>query len=210
MAKREGMYFYRDWIESFELLSDAERGRLVLAMMKYAMEKEQPPQFEGVAKMAATFLFPQIDRSRLCRENGKKGAEVSNSLTKEEPGAPKEKEKREGEKEKRFEEFWREYPKKTGKAEARKAFFEIDPDDTLLEKMTDAIKAQKSQRQWKSEGGRYIPAPALWLSREQWEDEPCDVSESEKKGSFDTDDFFEAALRNSYGDELYEKISSSG
>ena len=55
-----------------------------------------------------------------------------------------------------------------------------------------------------------FPAPALWLSREQWEDEPCEVSESEKKGSFDTDDFFEAALRNSYGDEFYEKISSSG
>ena len=48
MAKREGMYFYRDWIESFELLSDAERGRLVLAMMKYAMEKEQPPQLLGL------------------------------------------------------------------------------------------------------------------------------------------------------------------
>lgn len=217
MAKRDGMYFYHDWIESFELLSDAERGRLVLAMMKYAMEKEQPPQFEGLSQMAATFLFPQIERSRICSENGKKGGEerVSREKAREIEKEKKENEpvpekKQDGSGEKRFEEFWREYPKKTGKAEARKAFFEIDPDDALLEKMTDAIKAQKSQRQWKSEGGRYIPAPALWLSREQWEDEPCDVSESEKKGSFDTDDFFEAALRNSYGDELYEKISSSG
>ena len=218
MAKREGMYFYRDWIESFELLSDAERGRLVLAMMKYAMEKEQPPQFEGLSQMAATFLFPQIDRSRICSENGKKGGEERVSREKERETEMKENEpvpekKQDGSGEKRFEEFWREYPKKTGKAEARKAFFEIDPDDTLFKKMTDAIKAQKSQRQWKSEGGRYIPAPALWLSREQWEDEVTEatqVREREEKGSFDTDDFFEAAMRNSYGDELYEKISSSG
>ena len=111
--------------------------------------------------------------------------------------------KKDDSQEKRFEEFWREYPKKTGKAEARKAFFEIGPDEALLKRMTDAVKAQKSTRQWKSEGGRYIPSPALWLSREQWEDEISEVVESEKKGSFETDDFFEAALRNSYGDMAY-------
>ena len=114
--------------------------------------------------------------------------------------------KEDGEAEKRFEEFWREYPKKTGKAEARKAFFAVDPDDILLKKMTDAVREQKERKQWKSEGGRYIPSPALWLTREQWEDEPPEVSESEEKGSFDTDDFFQAALRHSYGDDFYENV----
>ena len=217
MARKEGIYFYRDWIAPFEMLSDSERGRLVLAMMTYVMEGEQPPQFEGNAKMAAMFLFPQLDRSMICRENGKKGAEVTNAAHKAAPPCePKRKEReekneRENEVEKkrddRFEKFWEEYPKKTGKAEARQNFSKIAPDDRLFQRMMDAVKAQKRTRQWQSEGGRFIPAPALWLSRGQWEDEVCEAPpESEKKGNFDTDDFFNSALRRSYGDELYEQI----
>lgn len=214
MPKREGMYFYRDWIGPFEKLSDAERGRFVLAMMKYAMEGKPIPSFKGYADLAAMFVFPQIDRSILCRENGKKGGEerVSREKAKEIEKKKEAKELHEknqdGSGEKRFEEFWREYPKKTGKAEARKAFFAVDPDDTLLRKMTDAIKEQKDGKQWKSEGGRYIPSPALWLSREQWEDEPCEMTEerTRENSSFDTDDFFEAALRRSYGDDFYENV----
>ena len=227
MARKEGIYFYRDWIAPFEMLSDSERGRLVLAMMKYAMEGEQPPQFEGSAKMAAMFLFPQLDRSMICRENGKKGAEVTNAAHKAAPPCEPKKEEREEiaekkeirerevererDREDRFEEFWGEYPKKTGKAEARQNFSKIAPDDRLFQRMMDAVKAQKRTRQWQSEGGRFIPAPALWLSRGQWEDEVCEAPpEREKKGSFDTDDFFNDALRRSCGDELYEQLYGSG
>ncbi len=210
MAKREGMYFYRDWIVAFEMLSDKERGKLVLAMMKYAMDGEAPGEFCGLTKMAANFIFPQIDRAFYFSALGKKGGEAAaeNNSTRViegeyEPSRENREEKAEENPEKkdsRFEEFWAEYPKKTGKAEAKKAFERLSPDDALVDKIIGAVREQKKSDQWKSEKGRFIPSPALWLSRGQWEDERPEVSEEEKrKGSFDTDDFFEAALRRSYG-----------
>ena len=67
-----------------------------------------------------------------------------------------------------FDTFWAAYPRKVGKDAARKAFSRVSTDlGTLLA----AIEAQKQSRQWKAEGGRYIPNPATWLNQGRWEDE---------------------------------------
>lgn len=70
--------------------------------------------------------------------------------------------------ERRFELFWKAYPKKVGKGAAEKSFGKFKPDDALTERMLRAIEAQRSTRQWK-EG--YIPNPATWLNQRRWEDE---------------------------------------
>ena len=70
--------------------------------------------------------------------------------------------------ERRFDRFWKEYPKKVGKGAAEKSFAKYKPDDQLTDTMIRAISAQKMSRQWK-EG--YIPNPATWLNQKRWEDE---------------------------------------
>ena len=70
--------------------------------------------------------------------------------------------------ERRFDRFWKEYPKKVGKGAAEKSFAKYKPDDQLTDTMIRAISAQKMSRQWK-EG--YIPNPATWLNQKRWLDE---------------------------------------
>lgn len=67
-----------------------------------------------------------------------------------------------------FERFWLAYPRKVGKADARKAFAKVKvPIETLL----SAIEQQTRSEQWTRENGRFIPNPATWLNQGRWEDE---------------------------------------
>ena len=102
-----------------------------------------------------------------------------------------------GEKEsnERFERFWRFYPRKIKKHEARRVFLSLRVGEDLLSQIVEAIERQKVSEQWTREGGRYIPSPVAWLRGRRWEDEPPG---KEREGSFDTDDFFMAALNKSF------------
>ena len=69
-----------------------------------------------------------------------------------------------------FDEWWEFYPKKTGKQEARKAYQKAlksaTPEELLRGCKAFAVheKARGTERQ-------YIPYPARWLNRGQWDDE---------------------------------------
>lgn len=68
----------------------------------------------------------------------------------------------------RFDVFWKAYPRKVGKGDARKAFAKVKvPVETLL----SAIEQQTRSEQWTTENGRFIPNPATWLNQGRWEDE---------------------------------------
>lgn len=73
--------------------------------------------------------------------------------------------------EERFEAFWTAYPRKQGKAAARKVFARLKVDEGLLAQMLEAIDAQKRCAQWSTDGGKYIPQPTTWLNQGRWEDE---------------------------------------
>lgn len=69
-----------------------------------------------------------------------------------------------------FDTFWREYPKKKSKGQARTAF------DKALKKtdfdtIMTALRALKETKQWKKNDGEFVPYPATWLNAEGWEDE---------------------------------------
>lgn len=70
-----------------------------------------------------------------------------------------------------FEEFWKAYPNKTGKGNARKAWKKLKCKAKLPEILT-GVRLAKSSDQWTKEGGRFIPHPATWLNREGWLDDP--------------------------------------
>jgi hypothetical protein len=68
-----------------------------------------------------------------------------------------------------FDLFWKAYPRKDAKAEARKAFEKVDSDVTILLK---AIEWQRRQEAWVKDAGQFIPHAATWLNKRRWEDEP--------------------------------------
>lgn len=70
-----------------------------------------------------------------------------------------------------FNEFWKAYPKKAGKGAAEAAWNKIQPGKALLAEILSAIETAKRSRQWRRDGGQYIPHPATWLNQRRWEDE---------------------------------------
>lgn len=77
-----------------------------------------------------------------------------------------------------FDAFWAAYPKKVGKAIARRSFERVKvPAETLIA----AVNAQKQSQQWTNDNGQYIPNPATWLNQGRWEDELEPPKTAEKK-----------------------------
>lgn len=69
--------------------------------------------------------------------------------------------------------FWKTYPKKIGKGDALKKWAALRKSKSLpsIEIIITAIENQKTWEQWQSDGGKYIPHPATWLSQGRWDDE---------------------------------------
>lgn len=69
-----------------------------------------------------------------------------------------------------FENFWKFYPKKVGKAAVRQ-HWETKGLDKQAAEIEKALKSQLNQEQWSRDNGRYIPYPLTWLNQERWKDE---------------------------------------
>lgn len=70
-----------------------------------------------------------------------------------------------------FDIFWKAYPKKKDKADARKAFMQLNPDKELLTVILTALEKQKNDVNWVKEKRQYMPYPAKYLRHRRWEDE---------------------------------------
>lgn len=229
MTKDTAFPFFFNWRKPFAILSGDECKALLLAMLDYAEHGTEPPAFDGCAEMAAAFVFPALDKSRELREAkrraGKNGNAVrwgidsseSQAVADDRSASRKEKERKEEKSEENppasppegaareadegFERFWAVYPRKAAKKDARAAWDKLAPDRATVDAMLAAIEAKRLSGDWQREGGRFIPLPATWLRGERWNDAPeADAPPAADAGSFDTDDFFRAALRQSYGD----------
>lgn len=70
----------------------------------------------------------------------------------------------------RFDRFWKAYPVKAGKGEARKAWLKLKPSEELTNTMIKAVeRARREDDRWLN---GYIPNPATWLNQARWDDEP--------------------------------------
>jgi hypothetical protein len=81
-----------------------------------------------------------------------------------------------------FDEFWKAYPKKAGKQEAKKAWGRQNGNRPTLEIIISKITDMKKTEQWKKQNGQFIPHPATWLNRGGWDDESRVEIESECDG----------------------------
>jgi hypothetical protein len=69
-----------------------------------------------------------------------------------------------------FEEFWKSYPRKAAKGDARKAWKQTENIRPPLEKLVKAVIVARASEQWRQDGGKFVPYPATWLRAERWED----------------------------------------
>ena len=70
-----------------------------------------------------------------------------------------------------FDEFWKMYPRKVAKADARKAWAQTKDFRPDIATLLQAIKGQSKTEQWMRGAGQFIPYPASWLRGERWDDE---------------------------------------
>jgi hypothetical protein len=70
-----------------------------------------------------------------------------------------------------FDEFWKAYPKKVGKQEAKKAWERQNGNRPTLEVIISKIESLKHTEQWTKQNGQFIPNPSTWLNRGGWDDE---------------------------------------
>jgi hypothetical protein len=69
-----------------------------------------------------------------------------------------------------FDAFWKAYPRKKSRADAEKAWRKLAPSPELIQRILDAVAAQRGTADWLKESGRYVPYPASWLNAKRWED----------------------------------------
>jgi hypothetical protein len=70
-----------------------------------------------------------------------------------------------------FDTFWKAYPRKVAKADARKAWKQTEKIRPQLEELLKAIKGACTTEAWMKDGGMFIPYAATWLRGERWDDE---------------------------------------
>ncbi len=198
--KKNSFILYFDQAEMLEALSDEQRGRVFSAVFQYA-ESGKVSELNQAENIAFIAIKQSIDRDskkydEKCRKNARnaemrwekedanecerikedaKHADSDSDSDSDKENPPK---SPQGEKRaetnavnERFESFWEAYPRKAGKAAAKKAFLKQKPGDALIAAMLGAIEAQKRSEQWTRDGGQYIPYPATWLNGERWNDE---------------------------------------
>lgn len=197
---RSHLKVYFDFEAKTAEYSDEEKGRLLLAMLRYARDGE-----EQTLTGNERFVFPvfraQIDEDIKAYDtkvlNGSRGGrpvmnkepeETENNRNKPEitennlpePNITEisKKEERRKKKEEKdnkdilFARFWESYPRKESKQAAMRAFDKLNPDETLLLKILESIERFRESAQWTEDNGRFIPYPATFLNGKRWEDEP--------------------------------------
>lgn len=68
-----------------------------------------------------------------------------------------------------FDEFWSQYPRKTAKASAEKAWSKIKPDAELRAEIMSALARSKTCKQWQDI--QFVPYASTWLNGRRWEDQ---------------------------------------
>lgn len=67
---RPGIMLYFDMLEPVRVLPDAEKGRLLVAMLEYG-QFGKVPEFQGMLALAWAFVKPKLDRDGQTYENAK-------------------------------------------------------------------------------------------------------------------------------------------
>lgn len=95
---KNSFLIYLDYEEQFNLLTDAQVGQLMRAIIKYEKTQEIP-ELDGMLKIAFSFIKSQLDRDRekynsRCEKNRENGAKGGRPKKKQEDNSESEKTER--------------------------------------------------------------------------------------------------------------------
>jgi len=113
----------------------------------------------------------QLEDSTSQEDAEEKGSEVKRSKVKKKPSGA----------DTRFDEFWAIYPNKKAKKKAQESWAKIEMTDELFADLMKGLQIQVESKQWKKDGGAYVPHPATWLNQERWSDEVSATGEVTNK-----------------------------
>lgn len=69
-----------------------------------------------------------------------------------------------------FDTFWKSYPRKVAKGDARKAWTQTEKIRPSLDELIKSVEEHCKTEQWSKDGGAYIPHPSTYLRQERWDD----------------------------------------
>ena len=76
-----------------------------------------------------------------------------------------------------FDSFWKQYPNKSAKQNAIKAWNKIPL--SIYSELMLALEVQKSSENWTKQGGQFVPHAATWLNGKRWEDSIIEPANSQ-------------------------------
>lgn len=85
-----------------------------------------------------------------------------------------------------FDWFWKAYPKKLAKGDARKAWVQTRKARPPADELVAVVEAQKATADWKKNGGQFIPYPATWLRSSGWENDVGSMNSGKGAGNEST------------------------
>ena len=180
---RKQFTFYSSFFTAVSRFDDpAVRGRLYDCICQYALTGQLPEVLLTPSEWATIDVIkPVLEAGRSKARLGQKGGEVSPNASKDKNKIKDKNKNKNKIKDKNkikhnsdicpaedlsFDKFWNLYPKKVGKASARKKFDQVD---VSLDVLLRAVQEQKMSLQWQDSA--FIPNPATWLQERRWEDE---------------------------------------
>ena len=192
--ERKQFTFYRSYYKSLEKLSSRRRMEVLEAVIRYALDGEEPQKLDKVQYMAFELIRPTLQASRRKALSGMLGKVGSNKGEKKKEKEEEKEVEKETEIEKEteteteiekeiekeiedeclsgegFDIFWKAYPLKLGKETARKAWDALGAEKTA--KVLSGLYRWNRCVQWQQENGRYIPRAARFLEEEYFSQDP--------------------------------------
>lgn len=176
ISRRVGLHFevVQDMMRYMVELRLFEDNNGSITCLKMATRTDEYTQklLNGLQKQQ---LFPTC--SRECPDTiGRKSELIEENRTEEKEKHRSRERDHSGNGVSRFDEWWSHYPKKRGKADAKKAWKTRKLDASADSLIADVQKRQKYDQQWKK---GFVPNPGTYLRGERWEDELSDASDAE-------------------------------
>jgi hypothetical protein len=82
------------------------------------------------------------------------------------------------EREREWEKVWSAFPKRIDEKKARAVYLESD---VSPQRLIDSLADWSQTDEWTRDNGRWIPAPARWLERAGWTEQPPQITRKEKE-----------------------------